>query len=130
MCSKSVVAALTLLCLWSGAVSAQTAGRATLGVAVAQMDAVVAGWSAKKTLLGKPIVNDQKQRVGKVEDIIITPDNAVSFAIVSTGGFVGVGKHDVAIPIDQIKFADGNFVLPGATKDALKALPKFEYTKQ
>ena len=31
----------------------------------------------------------------------------------------------------QIKLqADGKFILPGATKDAIKALPKFEYAKK
>lgn len=33
----------------------------------------------------------------------------------------------VAIPVTQIKDEGGKFVLPGATKEAIKALPKFEY---
>jgi sporulation protein YlmC with PRC-barrel domain len=143
-----------LLCLGSGIASAQTqaqpqgqtkpqtqtqmpsqtpppiAGKTTLGVAVAQMETVLAGWSAKKDLLGKSVVNDQKQKVGKIDDIIVTPDNAVSFAIVGTGGFVGMGKHNVAIPMEQIKVRDGDLVLSGATKEALKALPSFEYAKK
>ncbi len=44
------------------------------------------------------------------------------------GGFLGVGRHDVAIPVSQIKQqSDGKFILAGATKDALKAMPPFEY---
>jgi len=54
----------------------------------------------------------------------------VSFAIIGAGGFVGVGRHDVLIPITQLKQQeDGKIVLPGATKEAIKALPKFEYAK-
>jgi hypothetical protein len=41
-----------------------------------------------------------------------------------------VGRHDVAIPVSQLKQADGKIVLPGATKEAIKALPKFEYAKK
>ncbi len=43
---------------------------------------------------------------------------------------MGVGRHDVAIPVNQLKQLDGKFVLPGATKEAIKALPKFEYAKK
>lgn len=105
------------------------AGVAPLGVTVTSMNAVVLGWSAKKAVLGKVVMNDQKQKIGKIDDIIITPDNSVSFAIIGTGGFLGLGKHDVAIPMNQLTNVNNDFVLPGATKDALKALPAFEYQK-
>jgi hypothetical protein len=35
----------------------------------------------------------------------------------------------VAIPFTQLKASDGKFMLRGATKDALKALPAFDYAK-
>jgi hypothetical protein len=53
----------------------------------------------------------------------------VSYAIVGAGGFLGVGKHDIAIPASQLKQQDGKFVLPGATKEAIKALPKARVRK-
>jgi biopolymer transport protein ExbB len=65
----------------------------------------------------------------RVDDLIITPDKSVSYAIIGAGGFLGMGKHDVAIPVGQFKEDKGRFVLAGATKDALKAMPKFEYAK-
>ena len=43
-------------------------------------------------------------------------------ATVASGGFVGIAKHDVAIPFAQLKQEGDKLVLPGATKDALKAL--------
>ena len=69
------------------------------------------------------------QKVGKMYDIIIAPDKAVSYGIVAAGGFLGIAKHDVAIPVNQFKMQDGKIVLPGATKDALKAMPEFQYAK-
>ena len=45
------------------------------------------------------------------------------------GGFVGLKRHQVAIPVAQLQERDGSFVLPGATKAAIKALPAFEYAK-
>lgn len=110
--------------------SPPVAGRSELGVTVVEMEALVLGWSAKKDLLGKTVQNDKKERIGKIDDIIITPKNSVSFAIIGAGGFLGIARHDVAIPMEQLKTQDGNFVLPGATKEALKALPKFEYARK
>jgi sporulation protein YlmC with PRC-barrel domain len=109
---------------------AQTAGSTTLGVAVEELKVVAVGWSVKKQILGKTVYNENNQKVGRIDDLIVAPDSAVSFAIVGAGGFVGLGRHDVAIPIQQIKLQDAKFILPGATKEAIKALPKFEYAKK
>jgi len=113
-----------------GSVAAQVAGSTRLGVAVEEMRIVANGWSAKKQILRQPVYNEQQQKVGIIDDLIIAPDSAVSFIIIGAGGFVGVGRHDVAIPANQLKQQDGKIVLPGATKEAIKALPKFEYAKK
>jgi sporulation protein YlmC with PRC-barrel domain len=113
-----------------GYTAAQVAGSTTLGVTVEELRAVAIGWSAKRQILGKPVYNEKKVRVGRIDDIIVTPERAVSYVIVGAGGFVGLGRHDVAIPVNQLQEQDGKYVLPGATKEAIKALPKFEYAKK
>jgi sporulation protein YlmC with PRC-barrel domain len=77
----------------------------------------------------QPVYNDNKERVGTVDDIIVTPDKAISYAIVNAGGFLGLAKHNVAIPVSQFKLVDKKLVLPGVTKDALKASPEFQYAR-
>jgi len=123
-------ATLTLaaaLCL-AGTASAQVAGTTTTAaVAITESTQLAMGWSVKKTLMGKPVYNDSGKKVGKVEDLIISPDKNVSYVIVGAGGFVGIGRHDVAVPVSQIQNQAGKLVLPGATKDSIKALPEFEY---
>jgi sporulation protein YlmC with PRC-barrel domain len=108
---------------------AQVAGSTTLGVTVEELKAVAIGWSAKKKILGKAVYNDKNEKIGVVDDLIITPDRSLSYAIIGAGGFLGIGKHDVAIPVGQFKEDKGKIVLAGATKDTLKAMPKFEYAK-
>jgi sporulation protein YlmC with PRC-barrel domain len=132
MMKKIMIAAMVVaLSFGAGSAFAQaTAGQVPLGVTQIEMNAVISGWSAKKNLIGKTIVNEQNQKIGKIDDIIIAPDNAASFAIIGAGGFLGVGKHDVAIPFNQFKMQGTNFLLPGATKENLKALPKFEYASK
>jgi sporulation protein YlmC with PRC-barrel domain len=112
----------------AGRAAAQVAGGATLGVTVEEMKLVVLGWSARHKLLGAAVYNDKGEKIGTIDDIIVSPKRTVSHAIIGVGGFLGlVGKHDVAIPMDQIKLTNNRFVIAGATKEALKALPPFEY---
>jgi sporulation protein YlmC with PRC-barrel domain len=110
-------------------VAAQVAGSTTLGVPATEITTLARGWSAKKQILDKPVYNDHNERVGDVDDIIIAPDKSLSYAIIGIGGFLGLGEHYVAIPFNQFKSGDGKYVLTGATKDTLKAIPTFNYAK-
>ena len=110
-------------------------GTVPLGVTVIQMEAVVHGWSAERDLIDKNVVNDKNERIGKIEDLIITPSADgkmphASYAVIGVGGFLGIGRHDVVIPTEQLQIKENRILLPGATRDALKALPQFEYRKR
>jgi hypothetical protein len=109
------------------AAPAQVAGSTVIGVAAAEMREVALGWSAKRQILGQAVFNDKGQRIGSVDDIIVAPDKAVSYAIIGAGGFLGVDRHDVAIPVSQFRLQAGKLILPGASKAALETAPKFEY---
>jgi sporulation protein YlmC with PRC-barrel domain len=119
---------LASIALTAPAIShAQVAGSTLIGVSVAEMRDVSTGWSAKRAILGQSVFNEKDERVGSIDDIIIAPDKAVSYAIINAGGFTGLTKHDVAIPVSQLKLVDKKLVLAGATKEALKASPPFQY---
>jgi sporulation protein YlmC with PRC-barrel domain len=126
----SLLAAAVFLILLTIAdrISAQVAGSTTVGVEVTELNAVAMGWSARRQILGRIVYNEKGEKVGRVDDLIITPDKALSFAIIGAGGFVGLGTHDVAIPVNQFQERDGKLVLDGATKEAIKALPRFDYS--
>jgi hypothetical protein len=110
-------------------VQAQVAGAQPLTVTVQQSQALLQGWSAKKSVLGKEVYNDKNEKIGSILDLVISPDTTVSAAIIATGGFLGVATHDVAVPIGSLDIRNGNFYLAGATKEALKDTPEFQYSK-
>ncbi len=109
--------------------NAQVAGAQPIGITVEQAQLVVEGWSVKKSLLGKSIYNDSGEKVGVLHDIIVAPDNAVSFGIVAAHQFLGVSQHDVAVPMSQLDYANGKLVWAGATREVVKSLPVFIYSK-
>jgi sporulation protein YlmC with PRC-barrel domain len=106
---------------------AQVAGSTVLGVSVAELRDVTLGWSAKRQILGHAVYNDSNERIGSIDDVIVTSDKTVTYAIINAGGFLAVAKHDVAVPVSKLTLVDDRLVLPGATKEALKASPRFEY---
>lgn len=101
----------------------------SIGVTADELVTVAKGWSSKNQIMGKDVYNENSEKVGVVDDLIIAPDKAVSYAIIGTGGFLGMDKHDVAIPMNQLKMEEGKITLPGATVDAVKAMPTFQYPK-
>jgi sporulation protein YlmC with PRC-barrel domain len=78
-------------------------------------------------IIGEAVQNDQNQRVGTVDDLILSPESKVTMAIVSVGGFLGMGSKLVAVPWQQLTTAGDHLVLPGATKASLNAAPTFQY---
>lgn len=129
---RRALASIALSALTISAAStahAQVAGATTVGIEVDQLQVVAAGWSVKKQILGKLVFNENSEKVGRIDDLIIAPDTSVSFVIVGAGGFVGVARHDVAIPIGQLSAQGDHLVLVGATKAVVKGMPAFQYAK-
>ena len=122
-----LISGLAMAC--SAMLQAQVAGSTLLAVSVTEAREVADGWSAKHQILGHAVFNDQSEKIGAVDDIIIAPNKSVTYAIIGAGGFLGVARHNVAIRVDQLKVDGDKLVLPGATKDALKQAPEFEYAR-
>ncbi|MGK5081243.1 PRC-barrel domain-containing protein [Janthinobacterium sp. HLX7-2] len=112
-----------------GDASAQAAGTtAVVSVTLSRSAEPVLGWSVQRGLLGRIVYGEQGQKIGKVEDVVVISAPAPYVLVISVGGFVGLGKHVVAIPLDDVLEQGGRLVLPGASKATLKALPVFTYS--
>lgn len=135
---KIVIAALCSIALVSVPAAAQEkkeavvpstpAGIVPLGVTVVETDLIATGWRASK-LIGVDVYNDSGDKIGELDDLILTPDGKLSVAIVEVGGYLGMGKHRVAIPVRQFTQIAPKAIIPGATKGALKKLPPFVYAQ-
>jgi hypothetical protein len=102
----------------------------TVDIAKVDVQKVAAGYRASK-VIGSSVLNEANETVGKIDDLLVTRDGKEPYAVLSIGGFLGMGTHMVVVRYDSLKFAaDNKIVLPGGTKDGLKMLPAFEYAKQ
>ena len=101
----------------------------TVAITKVDVQKVAAGYRALK-VIGSSVVNDENQTIGKIDDLLVTRDGKEPYAVLSVGGFLGMGIRMVVIRYDSLKFADNKIVLPGGTKDGLKMLPAFQYSKE
>ena len=125
-------------------------------------------------IVGTAVYNDHDERIGSVDDLLVGQDGRISEAVLSVGGFLGIGAKLVAVPYSRLRLeehvedrtataggpgggatvppvapvgplaapgapgapaatpparpvATTRLVLPGATRDALRAEPEFRY---
>jgi sporulation protein YlmC with PRC-barrel domain len=61
-------------------------------------------WRASK-VVGLNVYNEQNENVGSINDLLMDKSGSVKAAVISVGGFLGVGAHLVAVPYDKVKFS-------------------------
>ena len=96
-------------------------------IAKVDVQTVAAGYRASK-VIGSNVLNDANETIGKIEDVLVSPDGTAPYTVLSIGGFLGMDTHLVVVPYDSLKLVDNKIVLPGGTKQTLKMLPEFKYS--
>jgi hypothetical protein len=99
----------------------------TLSLMKVDPQSVATGYRTSK-VVGSTVANEANETVGTIDDLIVTPNEKVPFAVLSVGGFLGMGTKYVVVPFSALVVRDKRMVLPGATKDSLKSLPEFKYS--
>jgi hypothetical protein len=121
-------AALTSIVLLSGPAASQGA-RQTVGVAAVDAHSLSAGYRASK-VIGSKVLNNANETIGKIDDILVSSDGKEPFAVISVGGFLGMGARLIIVRYDSLQLVGNEVVLPNGTKEGLKALPEFNYATQ
>jgi hypothetical protein len=119
------VTAAVIAAALSGPVLAQGAPQ-TVTLTKVDTEILATGYRTSK-VVGSTVVNDANETVGTIDDLIVTPSAKVPFAVLSVGGFVGIGTKYVVVPASALEANGKTMLLHGATKESLKALPAFTY---
>jgi hypothetical protein len=85
-------------------------------------------------VIGSSVYNDRDEKVGSIDDLLIGKDGKLN-AVLSVGGFLGMGSKYVEVPYAELTFgntqrdSDNKVVLKGATKESLKTQAPFDYSR-
>jgi sporulation protein YlmC with PRC-barrel domain len=103
MKSKYLAAALLGTALLTGAAYAQntTTDRSNVNTAVHKDGQ----WRASK-VIGVNVYNDNNEKIGEIEELIIDKSSKVENVVLGVGGFLGMGEHYVAVPMEKLKWVD------------------------
>lgn len=120
--AKYVAGAAIIAMTMGGQVFAQGMQQ-TLSVMKSDPQTAAKGFRASK-VVGSPVVNQSNQTVGTVDDLIVSANDEVPFAVLSVGGFLGIGTKFVIVPYSALEVRDNQIVLVDATKESLKNLDR------
>jgi sporulation protein YlmC with PRC-barrel domain len=83
--------------------------------------------SASK-IIGEPVINRQKEDLGKIHELVIdAKEGRLAYAVLSFGGFMGMGNKLFALPWKAFEFATNeNKLILNVDKEKLKAAPGFD----
>jgi hypothetical protein len=85
-------------------------------------------------VIGSSVYNDHDEKVGSIDDLLIGKSGKMN-AVLSVGGFLGMGTKYVEVPYSELIFgntqkdSDNRVVLKGATKESLKTQAAYNYYK-
>jgi sporulation protein YlmC with PRC-barrel domain len=82
-------------------------------------------WRASK-VVGLNVYNEQNENVGTINDLLMDKSGSIKAAVISVGGFLGMGARLIALPLDKVKFSEqpvpstsaSNTGAPGGAKPA------------
>jgi sporulation protein YlmC with PRC-barrel domain len=90
-------------------------------------EAVLAGSARASKLIGSKVYKGDTS-IGQIEDVLVDLDHGTSTAfILSLGGFLGIGKKLVAVPVSQIKVGSEASFMTDLTEAQLASAPEFDF---
>ena len=104
MKSRYLAAALLGTALLTGAAYAAettTTDRSNINTAVHKEGQ----WRSSK-LIGVNVYNDNNDKIGDIQELIVDKSGKVENVVLGVGGFLGMGEHYVAVPMEKLKWVD------------------------
>lgn len=86
----------------------------------------ITGWSADD-IIGAQVVDGTGAAIGKIDTLVFAPGEANGpFALLSVGGFAGIGDRLVAVPLSRITRGPEGILSTDMTPDEVLARPTFQ----
>ena len=76
-------------------------------------------------LRAKPVYDTKGEKIATIKDVTGTPGQSRQ-AILQTGGLLGVGGREVALPLSKLSMAPDGRLMLTMTQDELDLLPRYQ----
>ena len=121
MLAKYAVAGLAASAMLASVAFAQQSPSATTDSATTAAPAAASdtssfkgNWRSSK-MVGLNVYNDSNESLGSINDLLTDKSGDIKAVVIGVGGFLGVGEHLVAVPMDKVKFVEEPIAYTGAS---------------
>jgi sporulation protein YlmC with PRC-barrel domain len=98
------------------------------GPAMAQMFYMTTDRNMRSSkLIGMTVYNDHNEKIGVIDDIMLPAAGGEVTAVLSVGGFLGIGEKLIKVPLSHVHFRNNNAMMDGGDKASMGAMPKYSY---
>jgi Tfp pilus assembly major pilin PilA len=74
-------------------------------------------------LIGSDVYGPDNDSIGEIEDLIVAGGDKPGFALISYGGFLGMGESRAAVPLRKLSMSSDGYVFTDMTADQLQKAP-------
>ena len=87
-----------------------------------------------RRIMGSDVYNPGNENIGEIEDLVFDEKGQITSAIISVGGFLGIGEKWVAVPWNSVQWQtddrNNRRASVNMTKDQAKNAPAFQTEEQ
>jgi sporulation protein YlmC with PRC-barrel domain len=77
-------------------------------------------------MIGMAVYNERNEKIGVLDDILLPATGGEVTAVLSVGGFLGIGEKMIKVPLSHVHFMAEKAMMEG-DKAALSAMPRYSY---
>jgi hypothetical protein len=77
-------------------------------------------------VIGASVTNPEGEKLGSINDLTMSANGRVRFAILSSGGVLGMGGKLIAVPMKALSFKDDKNAILNISKKRLATAPSFD----
>lgn len=79
-----------------------------------------------RSLVGMKVQTEDNIHVGRIHNVVVTPDGRIDYAVVKVGGFLGLGSKNVTVAWNDLRLDEQRGIVRiGKTKEQLMSEPEF-----
>jgi sporulation protein YlmC with PRC-barrel domain len=76
-------------------------------------------------IVGATVLGTSEEELGEIDELVLDRDGKVTGAVLSVGGFLGVGSKKVAVPWESLEMRNGRTLVANLTREELEGAPVF-----
>jgi hypothetical protein len=77
-------------------------------------------------LSGKSVVTATGDEIGEIDEVGYSATHQERVAVIEAGGFLGVGKKRIAVPLSELQMGTDDSVATTMTRDSIETQEEFD----